>query len=497
MKNTMKNINNQKRADEGDAGQHDIVRIADHESLTDALKRGLGDLYRSVFAGAPYFEKFSAEEAEDSFRQCLDQGGIVFAAFDRATGKAVAFNASLPLETVPDLKRLFGQASWFARAAYFAEDGVDQSLRRQGVSACMKRLLLSANFSAGVQNVLLRTNANNYPQICAVTKAGGRVLSDIFQDVAGVRQSGKTTVDKRSFYMFTASDRQTAAQTRRLDRVTIARPGGNDTAIVWDDIARAEQKDVARRIQENYPGVEQVMFVEKGKDGRVRGQMAGGEFCGNATRSLGYMLLEGKPGRVTVDVSGTDRPLDVEVDAKGARTDIPVHSSLDCVHWNESARAYQVDIEGISFLVTYNTQTLGQSIQGGVEERKRAALDILRQTGLADSKPASGVIVLEEGAEWDYTPLHPYVYVRDTGTMYYETACGSGTTAAALMAASAGKAGTMTRGYEQPSGMALVVTIERSAGAFEKATVNGAVDIAFDGPMHLPARSFEFAKAAP
>ncbi len=84
-----------------------------------------------------------------------------------------------------------------------------------------------------------------------------------------------------------------------LEKVTFVRPGGNDTAIVWDSVAREEQGDISKDIQRQYESIEQVMYVEHDDDNQIRGQMAGGEFCGNATRSLGYLLLNVKMARLS------------------------------------------------------------------------------------------------------------------------------------------------------------------------------------------------------
>ncbi len=94
----------------------------------------------------------------------------------------------------------------------------------------------------------------------AVTRGGGRVISNVFQKVASTRQGGEVMQDRRAFYLFTPEQ---DADSDYLQRVTILRPGGNDTAIVWDNIPRRQQADIAASIQKSYPGVEQVMFMEK------------------------------------------------------------------------------------------------------------------------------------------------------------------------------------------------------------------------------------------
>ena len=53
-----------------------------------------------------------------------------------------------------------------------------------------------------------------------------------------------------------------------------------------------------------HANVEQVGFVEIGK--RPELQMAGGEFCGNATRSAASIYLNGKEGNLQMLVNSKD-----------------------------------------------------------------------------------------------------------------------------------------------------------------------------------------------
>jgi hypothetical protein len=59
----------------------------------------------------------------------------------------------------------------------------------------------------------------------------------------------------------------------------IIKPGGNDTCIITGVVNdQAERKKLNDLIMSNYSNVEQVGFLS---DGQLN--MAGGEFCGNAT----------------------------------------------------------------------------------------------------------------------------------------------------------------------------------------------------------------------
>ena len=86
-------------------------------------------------------------------------------------------------------------------------------------------------------------------------------------------------------------------------RIRRADPAGNITIFVMDQAERKDYAAISRQllVREDL-GAEQVGFVEKNADGTPHMQMMGGEFCGNATRSFGYlmsMLSEEKPEEIT------------------------------------------------------------------------------------------------------------------------------------------------------------------------------------------------------
>jgi hypothetical protein len=53
-----------------------------------------------------------------------------------------------------------------------------------------------------------------------------------------------------------------AAIETKLQHVVIARPSGNDTALVFDDVNPRDYKDINTYIQNKNPEIEQVMFVD-------------------------------------------------------------------------------------------------------------------------------------------------------------------------------------------------------------------------------------------
>jgi hypothetical protein len=235
--------------------------VSDTRSMERAAGDGLLTLYRDVFAEAPYFETFTDDEVFGFFMTAVDQGGLVLTARDpNNEGRIGAFVSSIPLAAKESVASHVSDILDTTRCAYFAEDGVAANLRRRGISGTMKKILIECNALAGFDNVLLRTSINSYPQISAVTKAGGRVISGLFQDVASPKQSGETAMDRRVFFLF---NRQAAQQqTAIINRVTIAEIEGRNTAIIQDPVQATDRPSLALRLRDTYAAIDHVVFNE-------------------------------------------------------------------------------------------------------------------------------------------------------------------------------------------------------------------------------------------
>ena len=90
--------------------------------------------------------------------------------------------------------------------------------------------------------------------------------------------------------------------------IVIADPAKNITVFVLDDIDKKSYKSVARNILENTNyAAEQVGFIKQPiMGGDIRLEMMGGEFCGNASRSIGMFFSQKnkiKNGTVSVEIT--------------------------------------------------------------------------------------------------------------------------------------------------------------------------------------------------
>lgn len=267
-----------------------IVRIQTEKELNMYLDKGLDTLYRDVFGGPPYNEKFTLKEVRDIFCGFIREQGQVYIALDDEIGnKPVAFVTSVPLASAFNVAAAVKGSVRAGGAAYFAEDGVAEDYRRRGISTQMKKLLLAACSADGLGKVVLRTSAANYAQISAVNKAGGIVIRKAKQEVPRRQADNSIVIDSNSFYLFDGY----AKVVNSLQCVTVVRDScGRDTAVVndrsfagkswtrlglWFD--RARQADWADDICQIYPGIEKVVFNQPVPAGEkvFQGKMY---FCG-------------------------------------------------------------------------------------------------------------------------------------------------------------------------------------------------------------------------
>lgn len=239
-----------------------------------------------------------------------------------------------------------------------------------------------------------------------------------------------------------------------------ADPAGNITLFVLDPVPVEDRAGIAARLMA-LPGsdAEQVGYLcppVMGGAGRM--EMAGGEFCGNATRAFGMLMsrrLGGAP-RVLVEVSGCEAPVEVDVDlpAGTARARMPLPRSVSRV---ESHSGVLVDLGGIAHLVV-------EDVPPSLEFFRKAEPLFER---FPDAE-AYGVIFLDT-RKGTMTPL---VKVPAAGTLVWEGSCGSGSLAAAV--AQSRTDGPFVRAYVQPAGT-VEASVIRENGKMASAWIGGPV----------------------
>jgi len=269
-------------------------------------------------------------------------------------------------------------------------------------------------------------------------------------------------------------------------------PGGNMTILIWSDVKREEQADIANILMDctYHLGAEQVGYVEKSKNpiAIAHLQMMGGEFCGNATRSLAFMLVKKKFPNIIIrngiakfylTVSGVREPLLVEVECNSknipisAKVQMPIYNDINSVCHTESGDL--VLMEGISHIIIDNN-----NYQFNKRTYKEDFIKFRDSLNLQNSE-AVGVMWKKQNSD-NSISMEPVVWVKETDSYYYETSCGSGTIALALSMAKENN----TSSYQefkiyQPSGKYILAIVEKDNDKFLNAYIKGEVDVIAEG----------------
>ena len=247
-------------------------------------------------------------------------------------------------------------------------------------------------------------------------------------------------------------------------------PTGNRTILVETPVPPEDRPDIAAALMKLEPSAEQVGFLSEygqdtdaGTDLALR--MAGGEFCGNASMSAAvwYGIRSGSArGTFSVSVSGAADPVQVTISSRPdglwqGIVDMPGPESVETVRFPDGRQLPVVSFSGISHVI------LEQSMNPETAER------LVKEWCCFLHADALGLLFLQPDEENTASPapetfsaaggpdrltrghLTPLVYVPAADTLFWESACGSGTTAVGAWLARI-KGGPVRLSLQQPGG---------------------------------------------
>ena len=220
-------------------------------------------------------------------------------------------------------------------------------------------------------------------------------------------------------------------------------PTGNLTCLVLDRTDPEKEKAITARLMGE---CEQVAYleapVESGSRARIR--LMGGEFCGNATMAAACYLAARDgltDAEFPMDVSGAEKPVPCRARLDGEKWEGTVEmprilgvSDLRFGGYNLTA----VRMEGIRHLVL--TESLADD---------RAAESLLQK--VAETVPEEAVGLLQWNRETG--TMRPLVLVKGSGTLVWETGCGSGSASVGAWEALRRGNGVTETDIHQPGGV--------------------------------------------
>ena len=263
-----------------------------------------------------------------------------------------------------------------------------------------------------------------------------------------------------------------------LDFIKLS-PLGNTTVFLRGEAARdAHAALLCEAMDYDHLAAEQAGFLVAPHTGEalLRVEMAGGEFCGNATLSAAALAAaEGAASPFFVECSGAAAPLHAEARHLGAgrwlaRVEMPQAHELRRLSLERESlgaaalggAATCVALSGITHLVVE------------AADLSAAGYDALLAFLMREAKADAYGIVPFERMGCDRFRIRPYVAVPSAKSRVFERACGSGSLALALAEGSADK----RIAVEQPGG---TLFVERGARLF----LEGEVLISCRGTVEL------------
>ena len=258
-------------------------------------------------------------------------------------------------------------------------------------------------------------------------------------------------------------------------------PTGNMTAIVTSPVPRAEQPRVAARLMARGGAfAEQVAFLEGAAlpGARIRLQMMGGEFCGNASMSLAALLAlgdglaDGVEATYPLEVSGAEGLVNCRVRREGASfrgtVEMPLPEEILEAELFSGTALPLVRFPGIAHAIVPEAMLEPEAAQ--------ARIPALCEELNAD---AMGLLLTDA----NFTRMRPLVYVRATNSAVWEHGCGSGT--AALGAYAAARSGRDAALAVSQSGGTICVRAVWRQGAVRKIEISGRVTLEETGEAEL------------
>lgn len=130
-----------------------------------------------------------------------------------------------------------------------------------------------------------------------------------------------------------------------------------------------------------------------------------------------------------------------------------------------------VKLDGIRLAVVAEKEAKEQirKLKEEEEKAKKELKEIMQKFDTDEN--AVGMILLEE--ENGKTKINPVIWVKTIDTIYYETACGSGSLATAIYKNKV--EGSENLEIVQPSGYSIYICLEKQSDTIQKAVVKGKV----------------------
>lgn len=256
-----------------------------------------------------------------------------------------------------------------------------------------------------------------------------------------------------------------------MQKYQILSPSGNDTALVIvNDIPNiTTRRNIEKIIMQKHSNVEQVGFITNDMQNATL-EMAGGELCGNAARCAAKYYLNQTVDTIYLYLPNLKLSVNVGINNRGeAFTTLPIYSLPKKIN----TVMHLVEMKGISHLVVNKRISAYYLNKTNTREALLKEVKTLINPNMTQNN-AHGVILTED--IFGQLFIHPCIFVNGASKDFYETGCGSGSIAVALVYAVHANA-PININIMQPSGKFINTTIEMENEKIVNATISGEVEI--------------------
>lgn len=250
----------------------------------------------------------------------------------------------------------------------------------------------------------------------------------------------------------------------------ILNPGGNITALVnGTDYSVNQKKLINKLIMNKYLQVEQVGFLSNTTN---RLEMAGGEFCINATRCAIYEYLKNDKEYTEISVSGTNNKIiGRKINENKIEMKLGINKNIeDLIEEKDGFTCVKLDGILIAVLDKEKSKKYIKKLNED-EEKVKLELKQIMINDINSEEKAVGIILLEKNNE--NIKINPITWVKDIDTVFFETACGSGSLGTAIYNYIKNKEEKIN--IEQPSGYSINISLNLNEGYIQSAIITGIV----------------------
>jgi len=249
-----------------------------------------------------------------------------------------------------------------------------------------------------------------------------------------------------------------------------ADPAGNITIFVLNPPGTEQERTEIAKIllADKNLAAEQIGFVFSPSVQRHwRLEMAGGEFCGNASRSFGLLIaaITGLSGKHTlmIETSGAKELMPVHIDTGEQTAEIMMQGPVAETEIILDERHFPVYIfEGITHIIAENIPP----------DKKHACL-LMREVDTqcaASQNAAIGVMFYDSQKCF----MQPAVWVKATDTLIFESSCGSGSAALGVWTLRNMPDAETSIALAQPGGT-IIIRAAKQAGKITSLSITGKV----------------------